>query len=54
MEEADKITELYLQQQKFHERVFKTIGGVVTLALGVTVTMLGLKAIGSDEDLPQL
>ena len=53
-EEADKITELYLQQQKFHERVFKTIGGVVTLALGVTVTMLGLKAIGSDEDLPQL
>ena len=30
-EEADKITELYLQQQKFHERVFKTIGGVVTL-----------------------
>ena len=47
-------TELYLQQQKFHERVFKTIGGVVTLALGVTVTMLGLKAIGSDEDLPQL
>ena len=51
---ADKITELYLQQQKFHERVFKTIGGVVTLALGVTVTMLGLKAIGSDEDLPQL
>ena len=25
----------------------------VTLALGVTVTMLGLKAIGSDEDLPQ-
>ena len=50
----DKITELYLQQQKFHERVFKTIGGVVTLALGVTVTMLGLKAIGSDEDLPQL
>lgn len=49
-----KITELYLQQQKFHERVFKTIGGVVTLALGVTVTMLGLKAIGSDEDLPQL
>ena len=26
----------------------------VTLALGVTVTMLGLKAIGSDEDLPQL
>ena len=54
IEEADKITELYLQQQKFHERVFKTIGGVVTLALGVTVTMLGLKAIGSDEDLPQL
>ena len=54
MEEADKITELYLQQQKFQERVFKTIGGVVTLALGVTVTMLGLKAIGSDEDLPQL
>ena len=54
MEEADKITELYLQQQKFHERVFKTIGGVVTLALGVTVTMLGLKAIGSDEDLAQL
>ena len=54
MEEADKITELYLQQQKFHERVFKTNGGVVTLALGVTVTMLGLKAIGSDEDLPQL
>ena len=54
MEEADKITELYLQQQKFHERVFKTIWGVVTLALGVTVTMLGLKAIGSDEDLPQL
>ena len=52
-EEADKITELYLQQQKFQERVFKTIGGVVTLALGVTVTMLGLKAIGSDEDLPQ-
>lgn len=54
IEEADKITELYLQQQKFHERVLKTIGGVVTLALGVTVTMLGLKAIGSDEDLPQL
>ena len=26
IEEADKITELYLQQQKFHERVFKTIG----------------------------
>lgn len=54
IEEAEKITELYLQQQKFHERVLKTIGGVVTLALGVTVTVLGLKAIGSDEDLPQL
>ena len=51
---SEKMMELYLQQQKFHERVFKTIGGVVTLALGVTVTMLGLKAIGSDEDLPQL
>ena len=51
---SEKMMEEYLQQQKFHERVFKTIGGVVTLALGVTVTMLGLKAIGSDEDLPQL
>ena len=51
---SEKMMELYLQQQKFQERVFKTIGGVVTLALGVTVTMLGLKAIGSDEDLPQL
>lgn len=54
IEEAEKITELYLQQQKFHERVLKTIVGVVTLALGATVTVLGLKAIGSDEDLPQL
>ena len=47
-------TPLSVSIHKFHERVFKTIGGVVTLALGVTVTMLGLKAIGSDEDLPQL
>ena len=54
IEEAEKITELYLQQQKFHERVLKTIGGVVTLVLGVTVTVLGLKVIGSDDDLPQL
>lgn len=54
IEEVEKITELYLQQQKFHERVLKTIGGVVTLVLGVTVTVLGLKAIGSDDDLPQL
>ena len=33
MEEADKITELYLQQQKFHERVFKTIGGSCNISL---------------------
>ena len=49
-----KITELYLQQQKFHERIIKTIGGVVTVTLGVTLTLLGLKVIGSDDDLPQI
>lgn len=32
----------------------RRLGELATLALGVTVTMLGLKAIGSDEDLPQL
>ena len=52
--EAEKITELYLQQQKFHERIIKTIGGVVTVTLGVTLTLLGLKVIGSDDDLPQI
>lgn len=52
--EAEKITELYLQQQKFHERIIKTIGGVVTVTLGETLTLLGLKAIGSDDDLPQI
>ena len=51
---AEKITELYLQQQKFHERIIKTIGGVVTVTLGVTLTLLGLKVIGSDDDLPQI
>lgn len=54
IEEAEKITELYLQQQKFHERILKTIGGVGALAFGATVTLLGLKVIGGDEDLPQL
>lgn len=54
IEEAEKITELYLQQQKFHERVLKMIGVGVTLVLGVTVTVLGGKAIGSEDDLPQL
>lgn len=52
--EAEKITELYLQQQKIHERIIKTIGGVVTVTLGVTLTLLGLKVIGSDDDLPQI
>ena len=52
--EAEKITELYLQQQKFHERIITTIGGVVTVTLGVTLTLLGLKVIGSDDDLPQI
>lgn len=32
----------------------KTIGGVVTVTLGVTLTLLGLKVIGSDDDLPQI
>ena len=30
------------------------VGGVVTVTLGVTLTLLGLKVIGSDDDLPQI
>ena len=53
VEEAEKITELYLQQQKFHERVLKNVGGTIAIVVLAGATILGLKAIGND-DLPQI
>ena len=53
IEEAEKITELYLQQQKFHERVLTNIGGIITIALITGATILGLKVI-SNDDLPEI
>lgn len=53
VEEAEKITELYLQQQKFHERILKNVGGTIAIVVLAGATILGLKAIGND-DLPQI
>ena len=53
IEEAEKITELYLQQQKFHERILTNIGGIITIALVTGATILGLKVI-SNDDLPEI
>ena len=53
VEEAEKIPELYLQQQKFHERILKNVGGTIAIVVLAGATILGLKAIGND-DLPQI
>jgi len=53
VEETEKITELYLQQQKFHERILKNVGGTIAIVVFVGAAIPGIKA-NSNDDLPQI
>ena len=53
VEETKKITELYLQQQKLHERILKNVGGTIAIIVFVGTAILGIKA-NSKDDLPQI
>lgn len=53
VEETEKITELYLQQQKFHERILKNVGGTIAIIVFVSAAIPGIKA-NSNDDLPQI
>ena len=43
VEETEKITELYLQQQKFHERILKNVGGTIAIVVFVGAAIPGIK-----------
>ena len=53
VEETEKIAELYLQQQKFHERILKNVGGTIAIVVFVGAAIPGIKA-NSNDDLPQI
>lgn len=53
VEETEKIAELYLQQQKFNERILKNVGGTIAIVVFVGAAIPGIKA-NSNDDLPQI